>query len=310
MSNFCLIAASLVSQGQAPGWQMAVPPAALPTQMPPVASKAIAHLCDPKSDTYRPTNPIAEAQFPEFDQQWQLRPALALRPISGSQLFQQRWAALRIGKLYTHVAADSFQSAWMNATTPPTYQQWVSLLKRESEVMAQSQGNNRLSVLLGDSLALWFPIERLSSDRYWLNQGISGDTTTGILNRLPLLDNIHPDTIHIMAGINDLRQGATDATVISNLLQIIRQLKRSHPEATLYVYSILPTRLPAIPSNRVRWLNYNIAAAARKEGVDFLNLQPAFSDDRGNLRRDLTTDGLHLSHLGYKVWQTALQPIF
>jgi lysophospholipase L1-like esterase len=309
MSNFCLIAASLVSQGQAPGWQMSVPPAALPTQTPSVMSKAITHLCN-ESNPYRPANPTIEAQFPESS--WRTVDARSrpMRPVSGSQLYQQRWAALRTGKLYTHVAVDSFRDAWINARTQPTYQQWVSLLQREVQVMEKAQGRNRLSVLVGDSLALWFPIERLSSDRYWLNQGISGDTTAGILRRLPVLDGTRPDTIHIMAGINDLRRGATDATVIHNLTQMMRQLKRSHPGATVYVYSILPTRLPAIPSNRVRWLNYNLAAAARQEGVDFLNLQPAFSDDAGRLRRDLTTDGLHLSNLGYKVWQTALQPIF
>ncbi|NJR64698.1 MAG: hypothetical protein HC772_04240 [Leptolyngbyaceae cyanobacterium CRU_2_3] len=161
---------------------------------------------------------------------------------------------------------------------------------------------------MGDSLSLWFPNERLSSDRFWLNQGISGDTTSGILNRLPLFENTHPTTIHVMAGINDLRQGATDEKIIGNLTEIMRRLKQSHPDATIYVYSILPTRLAAIPNNRVRWLNYNIAAAARQQGVNFLNLQPAFSDDTGNLQRQLTTDGLHLSHQGYRVWQTALLP--
>lgn len=313
MSKLCLIAASLVSQGQAPGWQLAVPQTDVPKNTPLATSVAVARLCDSRT-AYKPISPTAATYLPEPG-----RPSAApasnparvqIRPISGGQLFQQRWAALRAGKLYNRLAVDSFEKAWINSTYSPTYLEWVNLLSREAQMMAAGQGYNRLSVLLGDSLAQWFPTEQLSSDRYWLNQGISGDTTTGVLNRLSLFDETTPNAIHLMVGINDLRRGATDAEVVSNLIQIMRRLKQFHPQAKIYIYSILPTRLPAIPSSRVRWLNYNVAAAARQEGADFLNLQAVFSDQEGNLRRELTTDGLHLSMMGYEVWRTTLNSIF
>ncbi|MCY7285620.1 MAG: GDSL-type esterase/lipase family protein, partial [Cyanobacteria bacterium CAN_BIN43] len=89
----------------------------------------------------------------------------------------------------------------------------------------------------------------------------------------------------------------------------MQQLRQKHPAAQIFVHSILPTRLAAIPSNRVRWLNYNIAALTKQESANYLNLQPAFSDAEGNLRRTLTTDGVHLNAQGYQVWQTASAPI-
>jgi len=317
MSHFCLIAAGLVSQGQIPGWQLAS--ADSPTQIP--AATAISHLCDSSVSSLKRlvslrVAPTVEAHLPEPSRRWKTIPIadFALptrsRPGSGSQLLQQRWAALRSGTLYTRLPIDSFRESWLNATQQPTYEQWLSLLGQEARVVAAAQGANHLSVLVGDSLAMWFPVDRLSGNRYWLNQGISGDTTTGILARLSLFDRTHPDAVHVMAGINDLRRGATDAEVVSNLTEIMRRLKQAHPDAAIYIYSILPTRLSSISNNRLRWLNYNIASAARQEGVTFLNLQSIFSDDKGNLRRDLTTDGLHLSALGYEVWQTALKPIF
>ncbi|MBW4659593.1 MAG: lysophospholipase [Drouetiella hepatica Uher 2000/2452] len=316
MSHFCLIAASLVSQGQIPGWQLAS--AEPPTQIP--SATAISRLCDsPAASPKRiasSVSPTVEINLPEPSRRWKTIPIADFvpprrsRPGSGSQLLQQRWAALRSGTLYTRTAIDSFREAWLNATEQPTYEQWINLLGQEAKMVAGGQGVNRLSVLVGDSLAMWFPADRLSSDRYWLNQGISGDTTTGILNRLSLFNDTQPDAIHVMAGINDLRRGATDAEVVSNLTEIMRQLKQAHPNSAVYIYSILPTRLSSISNNRLRWLNYNIAAAARQENATFLNLQSIFVDDEGNLQRDLTTDGLHLSALGYEVWQTALKPIF
>jgi lysophospholipase L1-like esterase len=202
---------------------------------------------------------------------------------------------------------DSFYESWSNATQQPTYEQWTGLLGQEARAIASGQGSNRLTVLVGDSLLLWYPPEQLSSDRLWLNQGISGDTTAGILRRLSAFSQTRPDTIHVMAGINDLRQGATDETVLTNLRQIMRQLRQTHPRAQIIVHSILPTRLAALPTERIHRLNQNIEAIAYQENVNYLDLQPNFIGTDGILRRELTTDGLHLSRNGYAVLQAALR---
>ncbi|MEO0532586.1 MAG: GDSL-type esterase/lipase family protein [Cyanobacteria bacterium P01_A01_bin.123] len=228
------------------------------------------------------------------------------RPESGSQLYHQRIAALRSGRLYTRLSPDSFQPQWQNASDHPTYDQWRTLLNREAQAMADGQGQNRLTVILGDSISLWLPPDWLPRDRFWLNQGISGDTTAGILQRLSAIDQTHPDTIHLMAGINDLKNGASDATVLNNLQTIVRQLRQTHPQARVVVHSILPTRLSNLPSDRISALNQQIAAMSQQEGGFFLDLQPNFADRQGDLRYELTTDGLHLNPSGYRLWQVAM----
>ncbi|MEO0491734.1 MAG: GDSL-type esterase/lipase family protein, partial [Cyanobacteria bacterium J06659_2] len=152
----------------------------------------------------------------------------------------------------------------------------------------------------------WLPPDWLPRDRFWLNQGISGDTTAGILQRLSAIDQTHPDTIHLMAGINDLKNGASDATVLNNLQTIVRQLRQTHPQARVVVHSILPTRLSNLPSDRISALNQQIAAMSQQEGGFFLDLQPNFADRQGDLRYELTTDGLHLNPSGYRLWQVAM----
>lgn len=230
-----------------------------------------------------------------------------LAPKSGSQLYYQRLAALKAGKLYTRLPVDSFYSFWSKAATKPTYEQWKQLLSLEARAVARGQGSNQLAVFVGDSLSLWFPSARLPQGQLWLNQGISGDTTSGILRRLPAFAQTRPDTIYVMAGINDLRRGASNQTVLSNLQQIVRQLRQTHPQAQIVVQSILPTRFAAIPSSRIKLLNQGIAAIASREGGYYLDLYSHFTDANDHLRRDLTTDGLHLSQQGYQVWQVALQ---
>lgn len=235
------------------------------------------------------------------------RPINSPRPASGSQLYHQRLAALRAGTMYTRLPANSFYPAWINATRQPTHEQWLNLLAQEARVMARGQGNNRLTVVIGDSLSLWIPSEQLPMDRFWLNQGISGDTSAGVLRRLSAFSQTRPSTIHVMVGVNDLRRGASDEEVLANLRQIMRRLRQNHPQAQVFVHSVLPTRLAAIPGDRIYRINQQLAAIAQQEEVNYTDLLTTFADGNGNLRQELTTDGLHLNPLGYATWQLALQ---
>jgi lysophospholipase L1-like esterase len=197
-----------------------------------------------------------------------------------------------------------------------TYDQWVDLLEQEARVMTAAQPP-RLTVLAGDSLSLWFPNRLLSPDRTWLNQGISGETSGGLLERLNVFDQTRPETIFVMIGINDLIRGVGDDEILNNYRQIIQHLNDAHPRSQIVVQSILPhaaelatwegrDRLLAVPNQRIRQLNKELQAIAREEEVYFLNLYPLFADSQGDLKIDLSTDGLHLNPQGYLVWQTAL----
>ncbi|MBW3586560.1 MAG: GDSL family lipase [Cyanobacteria bacterium 0813] len=198
-----------------------------------------------------------------------------------------------------------------------TYQQWVTQLGREAEAAAANRPS-RLSVLAGDSLSMWFPTKLLPVDRFWLNQGISGETSVGLLKRLQLFDRTVPDTVFVMIGINDLLRGVSDERILDNQRQIIRDLRWAHPKAEVVVQSILPhsgeeatwenrDRLLAIPNSRIRAINRRLKEIATSENVLYLDLYPLFSDADGNLPTELSTDGLHLNDQGYLVWRSALQ---
>ncbi|MGC9526274.1 MAG: SGNH/GDSL hydrolase family protein [Limnospira sp.] len=198
-----------------------------------------------------------------------------------------------------------------------TYQDWVEQLQREALAVAKTSPD-RLTILAGDSLSLWFPPELLPPDRTWLNQGISGETSAGLLRRLKVFDLTRPETVFVMIGINDLLRGIDDATVLANAREIIRDLRWVHPGAEIVVQSILPhsgknaswegrDRLLELSNRRIRQLNRELEAIAAEEGVYFLDLHPLFTDKHGNLRPELSTDGLHLNERGYLVWSTGLQ---
>lgn len=199
---------------------------------------------------------------------------------------------------------------------PQSYPAWVEQRTREAE-MTVKRHPARLAVLAGDSLSQAFP-RRLLPDRFvWLNQGISGETSQGLLDRLDRFDAVRAEAIFVAIGINDALRGISDDTILENHRQIIRHLRRNHPRARIVIQSLLPhraeaaiwegrNRLRRAPNARIRAINVRLAQLARSEGAIFLNLQPMFVDATGKLAADLTTDGLHLSDNGYRVWRAAI----
>lgn len=197
-----------------------------------------------------------------------------------------------------------------------TYEQSVAILEQEADVAAQSH-QGHLTILAGDSLSLWFPADLLPQKQTWLKQAISGDTSNGLLRRLKLFDKTQPENIFVMIGINDLIRGVRDKTILNNQRLIIQYLWRVHPNSQIVVQSILPhsgegsnweeKRRLSVSNKRIRKLNLETKAIAAEEGVKYLDIHPLFTDAQGNLRPELSTDGLHLNIHGYLVWRSALQ---
>lgn len=194
------------------------------------------------------------------------------------------------------------------------YQQWVSLLRQEAQAAKDAP---RLTVLLGDSISLWFPPQFLPGRRTWINQAISGENSGTLLQRLDALDGAQVDTIFVMIGINDLIGGKTEDQVIRNVEKVVLYLEQKHPEANIVLQSILPhasenatwegrDRLLLLPNERIRNVNDALASIAVKNKLYYLDLYPLFANGEGLIRPDLTTDGLHLNERGYLVWRTAL----
>lgn len=197
-----------------------------------------------------------------------------------------------------------------------SYEEWVELLGQEIRTMADKNPDH-LTILLGDSLSLWFPAELLPGRRVWMNQGISGEKTYTLRSRLHLLDVADVDTIFLMIGINDLIWGQSDRQVLDNYREIMDYITARHPDTQVVVQSILPHGsdtstweskhlLLDLPNERIREMNQALQAIAQDYDAHYLELYPIFSNGEGKLRPDLTTDGLHLNREGYLVWRAAI----
>jgi len=226
------------------------------------------------------------------------------RPRTGAQLYALRRSALTVQEVYPQIRSP-LPSEWMVATAQPTYEDWKTLLSQEAQLAAQLPSVLPSVVTLGDSLTLWLPTETFP-DRRWLNQGISGETAAALATRLEPIAALQPQTVYVMAGLNDLLQGRSVADISSNLRQIVQTLRQNSPDTSVVLQSVLPTRSSRVANQDILALNQQLATIAQEEGAIYLDLFADFTDANGALRANLTTDGLHLNEEGYEIWQAFL----
>lgn len=225
-------------------------------------------------------------------------------------------AAIADALVTNALMADAMELPHPSGGQKRSYEQWLEVLAADAKTMA-AKNPEHLTVLLGDSLSLWFPGELMPGRRVWINQSISGERTEGLLKRLDFLDDNEVEAVFVMIGINDLIWGKTDEEILANYKEIVRRLKAEHPETQIVVQSILPhggeqstwesrDKLEALGSDRIMNMNNALKQIATANKAYYLDLYPIFVTGDGTLRNDLTTDGLHLNRQGYLVWRSAI----
>lgn len=181
---------------------------------------------------------------------------------------------------------------------------------RRAQLFAASTPQARV-VMLGDSIThegLWpeyFP------EAAPLNRGIGGDTTQDILERLDAIYPLRPRQLFLLIGINDLNMGRRPEQTLANYALILDRLREHLPSTRVFVQSVLPVGASwKLARNRnVIALNRRIEALARERGLAFIDLHPHFCNAGGELRAELSNDGIHLGPGGYAEWCARIRPL-
>lgn len=170
-------------------------------------------------------------------------------------------------------------------------------------------------VMLGNSLTNGGEWHELFGDSRILNRGINGDTADGIMRRLDPITDGHPAKIFLLCGVNDVSHDLTADSVASAVMEVVEKIRTSSPSTRLYVQSLLPVNNSFGRYKRligkeqtIRDINAILAPAVEAAGATWINLHPAFCDGDGNLKAELTNDGLHLLAPGYEIWREILMP--
>lgn len=198
------------------------------------------------------------------------------------------------------------------------------LLKEQEKIQAKYRGLNQISVLepdiifIGDSIVEYYPLQELfGTAKTIVNRGIRGYQTRLLLENLDAhLYGDAVDQIVLLIGTNDIGKDIPMNEALDNLERVIQSIARDYPLSQIKLFSILPVnegerykQTVYIRTNeKIReWNQAYEALASAYMQVDFVPIYDSLTDSEGQLKKDYTTDGLHLSVAGYQALSEALK---
>lgn len=167
-------------------------------------------------------------------------------------------------------------------------------------------------VMLGNSLnnnALWTELFPMG---YIVNRGISGDVVDGVRQRLDEIVPDNPAKIYLITGTNDLvNDSKLPAIEVWNRYEkLIKEIRDLMPGTVLYVQSMLPlspkSKFYEGFNERASEINKLLEAGKERYDYYYIDIASRMCDDKGDLDERYTTDGIHLSAVGYFVWAAEL----
>lgn len=198
------------------------------------------------------------------------------------------------------------------------------LLKEQEKIQTKYRELNQVSVLepdiifIGDSIVEYYPLQELfRTAKTIVNRGIRGYQTGLLLENLDAhLYGDAVDQIVLLIGTNDIGKDVPLNDALNNLEAIIQSIARDYPLTEIKVLSILPVnegeeykQTVYIRTNEKiqEWNQAYQELASAYMQVEFVPVFDCLADQAGQLKKDYTTDGLHLSIAGYQVLSKALK---
>jgi lysophospholipase L1-like esterase len=200
-------------------------------------------------------------------------------------------------------------------TMIPTYMNDFGQLARyrqaNTELGAPKPGDRRV-VFFGDSITDGWHLDQYFPGKGYINRGISGQTTSQMLLRFHQdVISLQPAVVVILAGTNDIAGNTGPISlpdIEANFTSIAELAKASGVK--MIVSSVTPVhdytpqaqnffaqRDPA----KILALNAWLKDYCERNRLIYLDYFSAMVDDRGLLRENLATDGLHPVDAGYKI---------
>ena len=118
--------------------------------------------------------------------------------------------------------------------------------------------------------------------------------------------------VYLMFGVNELGWSYPEKFQES-YQQVVQEVKKTQPDATIYVQSILPVSKEKSDSSdiynmeRVNMFNGLLQEMAEEEGVIYLDVASSVMDSEGYLPADASTDGVHLNKEYCQIWLRYLE---
>lgn len=175
------------------------------------------------------------------------------------------------------------------------------------------------TVFLGDSLTDFYRTSEFFLNYNIYNRGIAGDSTDDVLRRIQTnVIDIKPKRVFLQIGTNDLGYGKKPDYVVANIEKIVNLLTLSIDGVEIFIISLYPVNSNAISLSKIivglrknadiNYINSKLIQIAKDKKINYIDMHQHLIDEKGNLKKEYTVEGLHISLVGYKKVTEVLEP--
>lgn len=171
------------------------------------------------------------------------------------------------------------------------------------EKFASYNDMDRPVLVLGDSHTAQLDWGAMVGEGRVAARGIPGDTSSGLLARLPDHASAKPETVIVWIGTNDVLAGIPPQQIAANIDQTILKLK-DHGIPRIVVLGVMPFARWIEDGEslnaQVSTINTALKSSCFAHGAAFWDPGEVLRDEEGFLCRTKTSDGIHLNVRGYQ----------
>lgn len=186
---------------------------------------------------------------------------------------------------------------------------------KKNPVIVKQEILNPNIVMLGDSITDFYDLDKYyGSDELMVNSGINGNKTQDVINDIRnRVYSYNPSKIFLLLGVNDiLYNDASPETVLSQIDEIVKEIKEKLPNTKIYIESIYPVnddwrndhdyrvKESTIVNNTIVETNELLKEYCSNNKIKYIDVYSSLLENN-ELNREYSDDGLHPNDNGYEV---------
>jgi lysophospholipase L1-like esterase len=186
----------------------------------------------------------------------------------------------------------------------------------QNEACAQTTTSSARTVFVGDSMLYGFNNFPDYLPESVVNLAVTASPASSALQNASKAASLHPKSVFVMTGTNDIQSGSVDL-FSKTYDSILSTLEVESPGTKIYAETLFPVNWTAFPQlqniDNVAVGSYNSAirgVVSAHQNVVLLDFNSSFTDSEGNMKKEISKDGLHLNQSGYQIWGKLLAPYF
>ena len=212
--------------------------------------------------------------------------------------------------LYTIIAILLFLSTLCSCGEDDDWAEQVAAYRAEKMATYEAENEQYADyevdvAFLGDSLTDGYDVKSYYPQYLVSNRGIGGETTVGLEERMQVsLYDLKPKVAVMLIGANNMDE------MMDNYEDLLRGFEENVPGTKIVILSLTSMSGEWGKKNQLAaYNNVQIKMLAAKYGYEYVDLYSALLNlETGEIYAEYTTDGGHLTELGYDVLTAQITP--